>query len=125
VSEQAAFTADGTPFPTMYWLTCPWLVAAIDRVEAAGGVRRYSDAARDDPGLGRSLAQAHAEQRALRPELDAGVGGGRRHGSIKCLHAHAAFALVRPGYALGERILSEVDEPWCPDARCGTALSGR
>ena len=43
---------------------------------------------------------------ALRPELDLGVGGARSDaGSLKCLHAHVAFALARPGYELGERIL--------------------
>lgn len=119
VTEQAPYTADGTPFPTMYWLTCPWLVQAIDRIEAAGGVRRYSEAASADPRLARSLARANAEQRKLRPELDAGIGGSRRPGSVKCLHAHAAFALARPGYLLGERILAELELPW-PE-RCCTA----
>jgi uncharacterized protein len=119
VSEQEPFAVDGTPFPTMYWLTCPWLVTAIDRIEAGGGVRRYSEAAGADPVLAQSLVKAHAEQRALRPELDTGVAGSRQEGSIKCLHAHAAFALARPGYELGDRILAEVEPRWCPDARCG------
>ena len=35
VTEQAPFCADGTPFPTTYYLTCPWLVAAIARLEAS------------------------------------------------------------------------------------------
>ncbi|MDE3190847.1 MAG: hypothetical protein KGL94_08525, partial [Acidobacteriota bacterium] len=49
--------------------------------------------------------------------LDLGVGGAGRTGSLKCLHAHAAFALARPGYALGERILAEVTPLW-PDRCC-------
>ncbi len=122
VSEQAPHTGDGTPFPTTFWLTCPWLVAAVSRLEAAGAVRRYSAAAAADPDLGSSLAKAHAEQRRIRPELDAGVGGASRDESIKCLHAHVAFALARPGYELGSRVLDEIDEPWCPDARCGEAV---
>ncbi|MET1008883.1 MAG: DUF501 domain-containing protein, partial [Gaiellaceae bacterium] len=36
VTEQAPFGPDGEPFPTTYYLTCPWLVAAIARLEAAG-----------------------------------------------------------------------------------------
>ncbi len=123
VSEQDARAADGTPFPTTFWLTCPWLAAAISRLEAAGGVRRYTDAAAAEPALAASLADAQAEQRRLRPELDAGIGGSRRSESLKCLHAHAAFALARPGYSLGSRILAEVGEPWCPDARCSAAAS--
>lgn len=125
VSEQDAHAADGTPFPTTFWLTCPWLAAAVSRLEAAGGVRRYTEAAATDPRLATSLADAHDEQRRLRPELDAGIGGSRREAGLKCLHAHAAFALARPGYELGSRIVEEVVEPWCPDARCAAATGKR
>jgi hypothetical protein len=121
VTEQPAFTDDGSPFPTTYYLTCPWLVAALARSEAGGGVGRWSRAAAADPALGASLARADAEQRRLRPELDVGIAGTRSPGALKCLHAHAAFALARPGYELGERILDEAGERWCPDARCAAA----
>jgi uncharacterized protein len=113
VTEQHAYDESGEPFPTTFWLTCPDLVAAVSRLEAAGGVERWTRAAAEDPQLAASLARAHEEQRALRPELDLGVGGARiGAGSLKCLHAHAAFALARPGYLLGERILAELDPPW-------------
>jgi len=48
----------------------------------------------------------------MRPELPGGIGGQTRTGGLKCLHAHAAFALARPGYELGERILEEVEPLW-------------
>lgn len=121
VTEQGPFGADGEPFPTTYYLTCPWLVAAIARLEAAGGVERWSRAAAEDRELGASLRRADREQRELRPELDVGIGGTRAPGKLKCLHAHAAFALARPGYELGEAILAEAGERWCPDARCARA----
>lgn len=118
VTEQAAYDDAGEPFPTTYWVTCRHLVAAISRLEAAGGVERWSRAAADDPELARSLERANDEQRTLRPELDLGIGGARRDaGSLKCLHAHAAFALARPGYELGERILDELAALW-PDVCC-------
>jgi hypothetical protein len=117
VTEQAAFDEDGRPFPTQYYLTCRHLVAAISRLEAEGGVERWTRAAREDAELARSLAEAQAEQRRLRPELDAGIGGSTRSGSLKCLHAHAAFALARPRYVLGERVLAEVPSLW-PDSCC-------
>ena len=117
VTEQAPFDEDGKPFPTQYYVTCPHLVAAISRLEAAGGVERWSRAAVEDDELARSLADAQAEQRRLRPEIDAGIGGSTRTGSLKCLHAHAAFALARPGYELGDRILAEVPAVW-PDSCC-------
>jgi len=55
--------------------------------------------------------------RRERPELDAGIGGSTREGSLKCLHAHAAFALARPGYELGERIVAELPALW-PSSCC-------
>jgi uncharacterized protein len=131
VTEQAPYDASGEPFPTTYYLTCPQLVAAIARMEAAGGVERWSRAAREDPQLAASLAQATEEQRAIRVELaegrvgrddgaslGLGIGGSASPGNLKCLHAHAAFALARPGYVLGERVLSEVDPLWPPERCC-------
>jgi hypothetical protein len=134
VTEQQPYTVDGAPFPTTYYLTCPHLVATVSRVEAAGGVERWSEAAREDQELAASLAAADEEQRRIRRELadgsqrndagaslEFGVGGSRRGGSLKCLHAHVAFALARPGYDLGERIAAEIQPLW-PDRCCTTEL---
>jgi hypothetical protein len=130
VTEQSPYDRAGEPFPTTYYLTCRHLVVAVSRLEAAGGVERWSDAARTEPALNASLAAGDDEQRWLRKELagettgrdcgaslDYGIGGSRRSGSLKCLHAHAAFALARPGYELGERILAEVEPRW-PERCC-------
>ena len=118
VTEQAAYDDAGEPFPTTFWLTCPHLVAAVSRLEAAGGVERWSRAAATDSWLGASLDRANEEQRRLRPELDLGVGGARPGaGSLKCLHAHVAFALARPGYELGDRIVAELEPRW-PSVCC-------
>jgi uncharacterized protein len=121
VVEQEPRAADGTPFPTQFWLTCPFLVAHLARREAAGGVERWTRAADADATLRLSLERAHAEQRALRPELPGGVAGQSRDGSLKCLHAHAAFALARPGYVLGDLILADAGPLW-PSGGCCTAL---
>jgi uncharacterized protein len=130
VTEQRPYDPDGEPFPTTYWVTCRHLVAAISRLEAAGGVERWTRAADTDPELAASRARADDEQRALRrtlaagetgrdggASLELGVGGAGRTGSLKCLHAHAAFALARPGYGLGERIVAELGPLW-PDRCC-------
>jgi hypothetical protein len=119
VTEQAPFDDTGAPFPTMFWLTCPYLVAQVSRLEAAGGVERWTRSAHDDPALALSLARADEEQRSLRPEHEGGIGGaGHDAGSLKCLHAHVAFALARPGYDLGDAIFRELDPPW--PSRCCT-----
>jgi hypothetical protein len=118
VTEQAPYDEHGRPFPTMFWLTCPHLVAAVSRLEAAGGVERWTKRAKDERGLRLSHDAASAEQRRLRPELALGIGGASRGGSLKCLHAHAAFALARPGYVLGDRILAELPSLWPSDECC-------
>jgi hypothetical protein len=128
VTEQGPYDSQGEPFPTTYYLTCPRLVAAISRLEAAGGVERWSRAVAEDDELRVSLARATDEQRRLRRELaggrvgrdggaalDLGIGGSRSPEHLKCLHAHAAFALAKPGYVLGERILAEVEPTWPAD----------
>jgi uncharacterized protein len=118
VTEQAPYDDRGEPFPTTYWLTCPHLVAQVSRLEAVGGVERWTRAAVEDPTLRASLERANDDQRGLRPELDLGVGGARAGaGSLKCLHAHVAFALARPGYELGERIVGELEPLW-PQVCC-------
>ena len=118
VTEQRPFDVDGTPFPTQFWLTCPHLVTQISRLEAAGGVARWTRAVAEDGALRASLEAANAEQRRLRPELPVGIAGASRTGSLKCLHAHAAFALARPGYELGARILADAAPLWPQDGCC-------
>jgi hypothetical protein len=128
VTEQEALDADGKPFPTTYYLTCRHLVAAVSRLEAAGGVERWTAAAARDRELASSLEWATEEQRRIRRELastgvpadtlELGIGGSRNPAALKCLHAHAAFALARPGYVLGERILDEVEPRWPTDSCC-------
>jgi len=129
VTEQEPYDGGGDPFPTTYYLTCPQLVSRIATLEAAGGVEAWTARARAEPALAASLRAADDEQRALRrglaggrehPSLELGVGGAGRNGSLKCLHAHAAYALARPGYLLGERIVAEVEPLWPPDGCCTT-----
>jgi uncharacterized protein len=131
VTEQAPYDADGDPFPTTYYLTCPHLVAAVSRLEAEGGVERWSRRAQRVAALAASLQRATEEQRRLRRELaggrtgrdggsslDLGIAGAHDPANLKCLHAHAAFALARPGYELGEAVLEELDVFWPPDRCC-------
>ena len=134
VTEQHPYGPGGEPFPTTYYLTCRHLVAAVSRLEAAGGVERWTEAVARDAALAKELARATAEQVAIRHELAGdetgadggesrsfGIGGSRNPGALKCLHAHVAFALARPGYLIGEAVLGEVPEPW-PASCCTTGV---
>lgn len=130
MTEQEPYDLAGEPFPTTHYLTCPHLVAAVSRLEAAGGVERWSEAVRRDATLRESLERATERQRALRrrlahgrtgrdggSSLDVGIGGARSPERLKCLHAHVAFTLAEPGYELGEAILAELEPLW-PERCC-------
>jgi uncharacterized protein len=132
VTVQAPYDSAGEPFPTTFYLTCRHLVAAVSRVEAAGGIERWTAAVAGDAELAESLAAATREQQRVRRELadgsvgqeagrslELGIGGSSRPEKLKCLHAHVAFALARPGYELGERIAAEVEPLW-PSSGCCT-----
>jgi uncharacterized protein len=137
VAECLPYDAAGRPFPTLFYLTCPTAVAAVQMMEAAGGVRRYSALLAAAPGmetpppaataeLAASLRAAGRYERRRRRELARGLaavfvaraadggaslrlglGGVVQPASLKCLHCHAAHALARPAYALGRRVLDE------------------
>lgn len=108
---------DGTPFPTLFWLTCPLAVTRIGRLEGSGGVRRMDAKAESDPGFGRALDDAQASYAAERDALaraddgpmpGGGVGGS--HKGVKCLHAHYAHAKGGGDNPVG-RLVAEWIEP--------------
>jgi uncharacterized protein len=122
VLVQAPYDGEGRPFPTLYWLSCPSLVQAIGRFEAAGGVAALTDELRGDPSLARELAAveqrvAETRRRLAGPAarlddgaaLATGIAGQAPGGGLKCLHAHAAVALADPPYRLGRLALARAE----------------
>jgi hypothetical protein len=89
---------DGTPFPTLYWLSCPLAALRIDRLESGGGVKAAEERIAADPALAAALAAANERYERERNALIApdapqhrpsgGVAGTRN--GVKCLHAHYA-----------------------------------
>jgi hypothetical protein len=137
VVEDLPYDAAGRPFPTLYYATCPTLVAAVSRVESDGGVARWTARLAAEPELARSAADAAADSAVRRTDLvrtwglamvdggaslATGVGGVSDLLAIKCLHAHVAHALARPGYVLGEAIVADVADLWCDDRRCAALV---
>ena len=55
VVETTPRLADGTPFPTLFYLTCPRATAACSRLESAGVMREMAERLADRPGAGRPL----------------------------------------------------------------------
>lgn len=137
VTEQEPYDARGNPFPTTYYLTCRHLISEVSRLEAAGGVERFSALVATSPELAADLIAATAAQQRIRralvtgrpgadhgASLDTGIGGSRNPAQLKCLHAHVAFALALPGYKVGERILADLPKRW-PRERCCSEIESQ
>jgi hypothetical protein len=131
--ETLPYDAAGRPFPTLVYLTCPTLVAAVSRMESGGGVRVWSARLATEPALARAAATAAAAARRRRrqlarryalPMLDGGaslatgIGGVGAVRAVTCLHAHVAHALAHPSYVVGRAMLAEAEDRWCGDGRC-------
>jgi uncharacterized protein len=116
---------DGTPFPTLYYLTCPRATAAISRLEAAGLMREMTERLRADPRLRAQYLGAHQDYLARRSAAaqEAGVdplpAGSQSAGGmpdrVKCLHALVAQELAVPGSnQLGAEAARAAGEWWQP-----------
>ncbi|HRD14970.1 MAG TPA: DUF501 domain-containing protein [Mycobacterium sp.] len=89
---------DGTPFPTLYYLTHPVLTAAASRLESEGLMRDMTDRLAADPQLAAAYRRAHesylAERDAIEP-LGTDFSGGGMPERVKCLHVLIAHALAK------------------------------
>lgn len=107
--------ADGTPFPTLYWLTCPTLAAMAAAEESAGASAYWRSQVESDRALQEQVLAADAALRAAREQesdgVDAcstvGIAGQSDPESMKCLHARVALALAGIDDPIGVRIVSQ------------------
>ena len=116
---------DGTPFPTLYYLTCPRLASRLGTLEAEGRMREMAERLATDPELAAAYTRAHEAYLAERDAIDSlgtQVTAGGMPDRVKCLHALAAHALgAGPGVnPLGDEALAEVGEWWRTNP-CGAA----
>lgn len=113
---------DGTPFPTVYYLTCPKAASAIGTLEANGVMTGMQTRLDSDPELAAAYRRAHEAYLADRetlgrvPEI-AGISAGGMPNRVKCLHVLAAHALAAgPGVnPLGDEVLAAIGEWWTPN----------
>jgi len=115
---------DGTPFPTMYYLTCPTAVKACSTLEGSGLMAKMTARLSDDPDLAARYEQAHrsylADREALGQSLHldvpqiSGVSAGGMPERVKCLHALVGHALAAgPGVnPLGDEAVAALGEFW-------------
>lgn len=102
---------DGTPMPTRYWLVGERARRAVDRLEAAGGVRAAEAAV--DPKALAAAHESYARERDAQlpsgwtaPRPAGGVGGTRR--GVKCLHAHYAWYLAGGNDPVGRWVADQL-----------------
>jgi hypothetical protein len=123
VIETAPRLPDGTPFPTLYYLTCPKAASAIGTLEASGRMRTMTARLADDPGLAARYRAAHADYRGRRDAaaraaeiepLPANMQtAGGMPDRVKCLHALVAHELAVPGgNPFGREALDELAQWW-------------
>jgi hypothetical protein len=61
VVETAPRLDDGTPFPTLFYLTCPRAAAAVSRLESGGLMRDMQQRLTSEPDLRAAQQAAHRD----------------------------------------------------------------
>ena len=131
----SAEKGDPEPMPTIFWLSCPFLVEEVAKLESAGAVKRYERLLAEDPEFLRAYVQAHEAYRAERlalllPEelawvqekgytalLTTGIAGIQNPRRVKCLHAQLAHFLAGRENPVGARVAQELPRLFCPPER--------
>ena len=102
---------DGTPFPTLYYLTHPALTAAAGKLESSGMMREMTERLQSDAGLAAAYRRAHesylAERDTIEP-IGTAISAGGMPDRVKCLHVLIAHSLAkgRGVNPLGDEALS-------------------
>lgn len=101
VVQTAPRLPDGTPFPTLYYLTHPVLTAAASRLESSGMMREMTERLAEDAELAAAYRRAHESYLAERDAIESlgtDFSGGGMPDRVKCLHVVIAHSLAKgPG----------------------------
>jgi uncharacterized protein len=116
VIENHPRLAEGAPFPTLFWLTCPLLVKRAGHLESVGVMGQLNGQLSSDRSFRRRLVDAMARYKRRRDEREplgdvAPPGGGPDR--VKCLHAHLAHELADPPNPVGAVTLRQAGWPDC------------
>ncbi|GGQ74398.1 hypothetical protein GCM10010195_32430 [Kitasatospora griseola] len=117
VVETAPRLPDGTPFPTLYYLTCPKAASLIGTLEADGVMKEQSARLAEDPELAAAYRAAHEDYIARRDAIEVLEGfpsAGGMPDRVKCLHVLVGHSLaagegVNP---LGDEAIGMLEDWW-------------
>ncbi|HKJ56369.1 MAG TPA: DUF501 domain-containing protein [Nitriliruptoraceae bacterium] len=97
---------DGTPFPTLFWQTCPALRSQIGRLEADRSMVGINERLEADADFQAAHEAAQDRYRELRDEFGGPLPGNPWAGGnpkyVKCLHVHAGHGLATNDSPVGE-----------------------
>ncbi len=121
---------DGTPFPTLYYVTCPRLSGAIGTLEASGLMAEMTERLASDATLSSAYRDAHVSYLRERedlghvPEIE-GISAGGMPTRVKCLHVLVGHALAAgPGVnPLGDEAVGLLGD-WWTGSECAPAPPG-
>jgi hypothetical protein len=125
----------GVPFPTLYWLTCPYLIKVVSDMESEGKISELQNIISKDENLKSEFVEAHkseikerfriAENEILKlPEVmiqkmkNTGIGGIKNFETVKCLHLHLASFLGGTKNPVGRIVWGKISSKECFDKQC-------
>src|SRR6266567_2413277 len=97
VVETAPRLPDGSPFPTLYYLTCPRAASAIGTLEGGGLMAEMTERLDTDPELAAAYRAAHEDYLKRRDAIEVLEGfpsAGGMPDRVKCLHVLVGHALA-------------------------------
>lgn len=122
---------DGVPFPTIHYLTCPYLTKEISRLEEKGLIEKFEDLIKFDEEFRKRYENSHnevinkrvsilskADEKWLKVLSTVGTGGIRDFSTVKCLHLHVADYLAGINNPVGESVYETLTQKECSDCFC-------
>ncbi len=131
-------------FPTLYWLTCPYLHREVALLEGAGLIAQFEQKIGEDENFAAEVRKNHTDYAARRLGLipvevqermgveypdryqvlaESGVGGTRHPEGVKCLHAHMADYLVHGENVIGLAVAELLEGRLaCDSGQCRRAI---
>ena len=109
---------DGTPFPTLFWLTCPLVSRAVGTLESEQVMVELNARLEEDPAFRAAYANASDRYVALRDDLGGPLPGspsaGGMPGHVKCLHTAVGHTLATGDNVVGRAALERILPVACP-----------
>ncbi len=117
------------PFPTTFWLTCPYLRRKIGTLESNGYIDKAKEMLENENILKKFIEAREITVRTRLSMIDKnfeyyeylsklGIGGSKNDLKIKCLHLHVANYFKTQVNPIGKWVLENLENIECSDCEC-------